>query len=41
MAELIYPELSYTVQGALYDVFNLGLIANFHAPSLEIETVRI
>ena len=22
MTELIYPELSYTVQGALYDVYN-------------------
>ena len=22
MTEIIYPELSYTVQGALYDVYN-------------------
>ena len=85
MAEIIYPELSYAVQGAFYDVYNalrhldlsehgwesaleiapvavreitpalkgrfrqyvrlsglrLGLIANFHAPRLEIATVRV
>ena len=54
MTKIIYPELSYTVQGALYDVYNElryfdlseegwenASLANFHAPSLEIETVRI